>query len=135
MTEHTVQHPHHATRSARKRSLLSAKTQRWLTVILALIAVFNLSWLGLRALVNHRMKTQYVETTGIIVDVAVQKPDNRSAEHHYPVIEFKTTEGNSVVFKAKVGTPEPAYQPGETVVILYNKEKPYIALLDTTPKR
>lgn len=102
-------------------------------VVLAVIAVFNVGWLGLRALVSYRMKHQYIETTGVVVDVTRQKSDNLAAsEQHYPIVEFHTQEGKSVVFKAKVGSPEPRYQPGQTVVILYNKERPYVALLDTT---
>lgn len=130
MTEHE-HHTHHQTRRSR-RKFLSPKAQSWIVITLTIIALFNLSWLGLRALVAQRMKSQYIETTGVVVDVSVQKPDNRSPDHHYPVVEFHTLEGKPVVFKAKVGSPEPKYQPGETVVILYNKEKPYVALLDTT---
>lgn len=129
MPEHShTSHHHH-----QSRKKLSPQTQRGVIVVLAVIAVFNVGWLGLRALVSYRMKHQYIETTGVVVDVTRQKSDNLAAsEQHYPIVEFHTQEGKSVVFKAKVGSPEPRYQPGQTVVILYNKERPYVALLDTT---
>ncbi len=127
MTEHTHSSHHH------HRRKVSPKTHNWIVAILTVIALFNITWLGLRALVAHRMKTQYIETTGVVVDEIREKPDNQTgSEQHYPVVEFITQEGKSVVFKAKVGSPQPKYAPGETVVILYNKERPYIALLDIT---
>lgn len=79
------------------------------------------------------MQRQYVETVGVVVDNALLQPENQNdPQQHYPVVEFRTQEGKSVVFKAKVGTDQPKYQTGQSVNILYNKEKPYIALLDTT---
>jgi hypothetical protein len=114
---------------------LSPKVQSGLVVLLVVVVIFNLTWLGLRALVAYRMKNQYVETTGMVVDVAQLPAENQNEpDQHYPVVEFVTQEGKSVVFKAKVGSEQPSYQPGESVIVLYNKERPYVALLDVTRK-
>jgi len=136
MTESHQEHPVHHVHPRKKPALqLSPKVQSGLIVVLVVIVIFNLTWLGLRALVAYRMQRQYIETVGVVVDNAFLQPENQnSPEQHYPVVEFHTQDGKPVVFKAKVGTDQPVYEPGQTVTILYNKEKPYIALLDTTGK-
>lgn len=112
---------------------LSPQVQNSLIVVLTVVALFNLTWLGLRVLVAQRMKTQYVETTGIVVDITTRPPERSDRQsYYYPVVEFQTSSGQPVVFKAKVGSPEPAYQPGQSVTVLYHRERPYVALLDTT---
>jgi hypothetical protein len=73
---------------------------------------------------------------GIIVDISRQKPDKSSSEdHHYPVVEFQTPEGKTVVFKDKVGSPDEKYQTGQLVPILYNKEKPFAALIESPQEK
>lgn len=109
-----------------------SKSHSWVIVTLALIAMLNLSFLGLRALAAQRIRQRYAQAMGLIIDVAIQRPNETSVEHHYPVVEFHTADGQSVIFKAKQGSPEPKYQTGQVVTVLYNKEKPYVAIVDST---
>jgi len=111
------------------RQLSKAHTR--IILILVLIALFNLGWLGFRSVSAYFTKQKYTSATGIVVDITRQKASGSAeTEHHYAVVEFQTPDGRTVIFKDNAGSPEPKYQPGEVVPVLYNKEKPYIALVD-----
>jgi hypothetical protein len=126
----THRHRHHVNHHTHP-SKTSSKSSTWIVAILSVIAVLNLSFLGLRSLAAYRAKQRYAQTMGLVVDVTVQRPNDSSVEHHYPVIEFHTSDGKPVIFKSDQGSPEPQYHPGQMVTILYNKEKPYVAIVDT----
>jgi hypothetical protein len=122
--------------SQRHKHRIPPKLQQVIIAVLSLVLVFNLGWVGLRTLSAYRTQQKYQSAMGIIVDVTYQKPDKSSSEeHHYPVVEFQTSEGKTVVFKDKVGGLNDKYQTGQLVPILYNKEKPFIALIESPQEK
>lgn len=112
----------------------STPAQRFLIVGLSLLAVFNISWLIYRAFSSYQLQQKYEESTGIVVDITRHKADTTEAEtpeYHYAVVEFTTKDGQTILFKDDEGSQDPQYQPGQVVPVLYNKERPHIALIDT----
>lgn len=100
--------------------------------MLVIIIIFNVAWLIFRSVGAYRTRQRYSTTIGLVVDIARHKPDkSATVEHNYPVVEFHTEEGKTVVFKSAVGSPEQKYQPGQTIPVAYNKQNPYIAFIDS----
>jgi hypothetical protein len=103
----------------------------WVIVVLALVAIFNIAWLGLRIWKSQQIRHKYISAQGIVVDITVQRPEKSpQKDQHYPVVEFTTTEGKTVLFKSREGTLEPKYQTGQMVNILYDRERPYVAIVE-----
>lgn len=113
----------------------STPRQRLLIVGLSLIALLNISSLLYRNFSSYRLQQKYESSTGIVVDITRHHPQDsehaESLEYHYAVVEFITEDGKTIVFKDEQGSDNPQYQPGQVVPILYNKERPHIALIDS----
>lgn len=55
----------------------------------------------------------------------------RSYIYSYPVVKFETANGESVEFESNVGSNPPAFQPGESVTVLYNPEQVNEAMIES----
>lgn len=66
--------------------------------------------------------SQATQTEGVVVDLSLSRSDN--SDVYYPVVTFQTQSGESVQFKASVGSNPPSYEEGEKVEVLYDPAAP-----------
>ena len=70
---------------------------------------------------------QAVLATGIIVDIRIQ--DSGDGPNHYPVVEFKTNQGETIRFEGQSTSPPPV--KGAIVPVLYDSSDPKNARINT----
>lgn len=92
---------------------------KWVVIFLGLMSVV----FGTIAVItyNHSQKllAEGMTTTGTVVRL------ERSAKGaSYPVVRFKTSTGEELVERGKVGSSPPEHREGETVAIIYDKNNP-----------
>jgi len=70
---------------------------------------------------------------GSVIEL-IRKRSSSSTRRSYvfhPVVEFETANGESVQFESNVGSRPPAFQPGESVTVLYHPENVNQAMIDS----
>lgn len=74
-----------------------------------------------------------IPAEGRIVDV-VSRTRTSGGERKtlfYPVVEFRTVDGESIRFEGSTGSNPAAYRVGDTVKVLYDPQTPQSALIDS----
>jgi hypothetical protein len=86
------------------------------------------------ALRSERLEKRGRLTTGVITELV--KEQSRDADgflqiYYHPVFRFDDPNGTAYLVKSSVGTNPTGFRVGQTVRILYDPEKPYLASIDT----
>lgn len=74
-----------------------------------------------------------IPAEGRVVDV-VSRTSTSYGEREtlfYPVVEFRTVDGESIRFQGSTGSNPAAYRAGDTVKVLYDPQTPQSALIDS----
>ncbi|NCC31233.1 MAG: DUF3592 domain-containing protein [Chloroflexia bacterium] len=97
-----------------------------LLFISGLLLLFGgvLTWL--RA---HRMYSTWKSVNGMVTKV-VSHSISSSDFHYYPVIEFQTKTGKSVIFESELGFYPAKHKQGQQVLVWYDEVNPDNAMLD-----
>jgi uncharacterized protein DUF3592 len=69
-----------------------------------------------------------VRAPGAVVSL-VEKSDSDGSSY-YPVVRFRDSTGSEVRFKDRFGSNPPSYHVGDTVTVLYEREKASAAMID-----
>lgn len=74
-----------------------------------------------------------IPAEGRIVDVVsrTSTSDGERKTFFYPVVEFRTVDGESIRFQGSTGRNPAAYRAGDTVKVLYDPQTPQSALIDS----
>ncbi len=74
-----------------------------------------------------------IPADGTVVEV-VSRTSTSGGERRtffYPVVEFRTVDGESIRFESSIGSNPAAYRVGDTVKVLYDPQTPQSALIDS----
>lgn len=74
-----------------------------------------------------------VKTQGAVVEV-VSRTKLRDGERRtlfYPIVEFRTANGEAIRFENDAGSNPSAYRVGDTVEVLYDPQTPQSAMIDS----
>ncbi len=88
--------------------------------------IFFVVGLGL-AIREYSFGRQAVSSTGSIVDLRIS--DSGDGPNHYPIIEFKTNQGETIRFEGLPTSPSPV--KGTVVPVLYDPSDPNNARVNT----
>ena len=74
-----------------------------------------------------------LSTQGEVVDVVSRSTlsDGRTRTYLYPVVEFRTAEGEVIRFQGSSGSNPPEYRVGDTVRVRYDPHIPQSAVIDS----
>lgn len=80
-----------------------------------------------------KFKAGGVATEGTVIDFETERSttDGKSKTMYKPVVEYTTTDGNTLTFTTSSSTSSPSYDRGEKVKVLYSKITPERARLDS----
>ena len=56
---------------------------------------------------------------------------NKGSTQFYPIVEFRTAEGQTIRFQGRTGTNPPSYRVGDTVKVRYDPQTPQSAVIDS----
>jgi hypothetical protein len=73
------------------------------------------------------------EGTVVGLDMVRSSSGSRSGSSYsyYPIVRFRTVDGEDVEFRSSSGSNPPSYRRGERVVVLYDPQTPEIAEIDS----
>lgn len=73
-----------------------------------------------------KFKAEGVATEGTVIDFETERSttDGKSKTMYKPVVEYTTTDGNTLTFTTSSSTSSPSYDRGEKVKVLYSKITP-----------
>jgi len=78
---------------------------------------------------NHRKYSTWESTSGTVTNVITHSISS-SDFHYYPIIEFKTKDGKTIIFESDLGFYPAKHKQGQQVSILYDKVAPDNAVLN-----
>jgi len=82
------------------------------------------------------VKTSSFEThasraVGTVIENVPSMNTSENVVYYYPKIEFETTRGESLIIISTAGANPPAFEVGQTVTLLYDRQKPTHAEIDS----
>ena len=92
--------------------------------------LFGLLFFTIGSSLTYRQRTlekQGLETQGTVV--ALQENSDSDGSTYAPVVQFKTSSGQSIEFVSSYSSSPPSYDVGETVIVVYPPEKPEEAII------
>jgi len=107
-------------------------------IIIPLFLGISLLCLGIAAIAGvqtQRAIAREVTTQGRVVDVAIRKGRDGKTTYAYPTVEFVLPNERRQTLELGGGSVPSRYQPGESVTIAYDPERPHharIPSLDST---
>ena len=80
-----------------------------------------------------KFKAEAVSTEGTVLDFETERStsDGKSKTMYKPIIEYTTTEGQTLTFTTSSSSSSPSYDRGDKVKVLYSKVTPERARLDS----
>lgn len=72
---------------------------------------------------DQKFAKEAASATGTVVE-SVYVKSRKGKGGYYPVVEFQTADGKRMTFRSDTGRGRPAYENGEQVSILYEKQNP-----------
>jgi hypothetical protein len=67
---------------------------------------------------------------GQVVQI-VPLTDSQGKTYFYPIVEFRTTEGQTIRFQGSTGSNPPSYRTGAKVKVRYDPQSPQSAVIDS----
>lgn len=95
-----------------------------------ILLLFGLVFFAIGSGLTYRQRTlekQGIETQGVVV--SLQENYDSDGSTYTPVIQFKTTNGQSVEFLSSYSSSPPDYKVGEQVTVVYPPEQPDEAII------
>jgi hypothetical protein len=79
---------------------------------------------------TQEMVAAMLPAEGRVVEM-VPLADHRGKTFFYPIVEFRTAEGQTVRFQGGTGSNPPSYRTGARVKVLYDPQSPQSAVIDS----
>ena len=79
---------------------------------------------------THDFIKRSVQTSGEVTDYKIET-DSDGSETYYPIVQFKTSQGELIEFTSRYGGKPPAFSTGEVVSVLYDPTAPEKARINT----
>jgi len=92
---------------------------KWVLLFLGILATL----FGTMCLMSYS-HTQTLLVNGGNTTGTVVRLESSSKGAYYPVVRFKTEQGEEFVTRSTVGSSPPGHQVGDTVAVIYNKTNP-----------
>jgi hypothetical protein len=101
-------------------------------ILLFLVGGFALTCLGVWMwLKTRQMLARSVSAEGRYIDAAWQMAGNQGGVTQYGLIEFQTHQGETILFRGRVGTPFEGRKVGRPVRVRYDPARPTNAVVDS----
>ena len=65
---------------------------------------------------------------GVVIDLELSRSDDSST--YYPIVAFRTQDGQEIEYQSNTGTNPPSFRVGESVTVLYDPQDPYDARIE-----
>jgi hypothetical protein len=76
-------------------------------------------------------ETHASRAAGTVIENVPSMNTSENVVNYYPKIEFETTRGGSIIIISNSGANPPAFEVGQTIPLLYDRQKPTHAEIDS----